>query len=92
MPVQPLSIRIKKVIQWLKQFDRKVTYPIILGGTPITAAVTNFPTMGSFSLFAMERLARSTAAAPSETWDALPLKPLMRGLSQWAFNDAYQHE
>ena len=41
--------------------------PIILGGTPTTAAVTNLPKIGRPRRLAMERLARSTAAAPSDT-------------------------
>jgi hypothetical protein len=42
------------------------------GGTPMVAAVTNLPRMGRLRRFATERRARTTAAAPSETWDALP--------------------
>lgn len=46
--------------------------PIIRGGTPTTAAVTNLPKTGSPSRFATLLRANKTAAAPSETWDALP--------------------
>ena len=38
----------------------------------MVAAVTNLPRMGRLRRFAVDRRARTTAAAPSETWDALP--------------------
>jgi hypothetical protein len=45
---------------------------MILGGTPTTAAETNLPSIGRDSLLAIDLRARRTAAAPSETWEALP--------------------
>ena len=38
----------------------------------MVAAVTNLPRMGRLRRVAVDRRARTTAAAPSETWDALP--------------------
>ena len=45
---------------------------MILGGTPTTEAVTNLPMIGKLRRFATLRRVRRTAAAPSDTWDALP--------------------
>jgi len=42
------------------------------GGTQTEVAATNLVRMGKFRRCATERRARRTAAAPSETYDALP--------------------
>lgn len=50
----------------------RTTHPMTLGGTPTTALQTYLPRMGRPNFWATLRLARRTAAAPSETCEALP--------------------
>mmetsp|Transcript_88067 Transcript_88067/g.195920 ORF Transcript_88067/g.195920 Transcript_88067/m.195920 type:complete len:205 (-) Transcript_88067:731-1345(-) len=54
--------------------------PMRFGSTPTTATLRRRARTGRLSFFAAERRAKSTMAAPSETWLALPAVVLPPGL------------
>src|SRR6266550_4000323 len=67
-----MSLRLRPVFSSALGIANAGPTPMILGGTPATTPVTYFPRIGNPRRLATDRLASSTAAAPSDTCEAFP--------------------